>query len=341
MRVLQFGKKRRQQAAANRGGKGLAIEFHSLDQLSEMIPTLPEGTLAYIDLSGMSLHERESTLTIIPRNPQILFGVIDPTGQIIDIASLFHGGAVDYIGKKLGSTRLTAKRIARVLSYAEAGGEAGEEEETAEAPAARGQAPSIEAAAVDGWARIVPGKEYPFAILFVEIDNEEELKRHEPENLAGAMETFRAYVERIAQPLGGKPWMWSRTGGLVLFPLTEGSNLAPVCGLRLLMSRIFYDVEESPLPGRISFHLALATGTTIYRERDTGDIISDSLNSVFHLGKRYTKPGQFFISSEAMNLVSEKLKALCVPSGTYEGRRIHRMIPPRASPVDKNGDSPA
>ncbi len=135
--------------------------------------------------------------------------------------------------------------------------------------------------------------------------------------------------------------MWSTFGGLVLFPLTDGLSSAPLCGLRLLMSRIFYDVEESLLPGRISFRLALSTGATIYRTRNTGEIISDSLNSVFHLGKRYTKPGQFYISSDAMHLVPQKLKPLCVPSGSSEGRRIFHLIPPRSSPTEKGSESGA
>lgn len=337
MRVLLFGKKRRQQAPGGRVSKGVGLETYPLASLTEMVPRLPDGTLVYIELAGLGASERERVLGVIPRNPQILFGVIDPTGSIVDVASLFHGGAVDYLGKKLSGTRINAKRISRVLSYAEASGS--EEEEDVDGGAQprtpyieNGGAPS--GAVVDGWARIVPGKEYEFAILFVEVDNEEELKkRHEPDNLAGAMETFRAFVERHAASHGGRPWMWTKFGGLVLFPLSDGVSTAPVCGLRLLLSRVFYDVEESPLPGRLSFRMALSTGTTIYKERDTGEIISDSLNSVFHLGKRYTKPGQFYITADAMQLIPQKLKALCVPSGSYEGRRIYRMVPPRSFPL--------
>jgi hypothetical protein len=105
-----------------------------------------------------------------------------------------------------------------------------------------------------------------------------------------------------------------------------------------MFSRIFYDVEESLLPGCISFHLALSIGTTVYRVRDTGEIVSESLNSVFHLGKKFTRPSQFFISAEAMGLVPERLKGLCVPVGRYEGRKIFRLIPPRPVVVHRHGD---
>ncbi|HVO37784.1 MAG TPA: hypothetical protein VMV03_02040 [Spirochaetia bacterium] len=338
MRVLLVGKKQKEQSTARRSPKGLELETLPLARLSKMIPMLPEDTLVYLDLAGMTGPERERALRIIPRTPRILFGVIDPTGSVVDVASLFHGGAVDYIGKKLGVAGLNAKRVARIMSYVDGAAEPGEPAESAPGSVREAPAPAA-ISPVDGWTKVVPGKEHAFAILFVEVDDEEELKRHEAENLASAMETFRAYVERIAAPLGGRPWMWSTFGGLLLFPLTNGATSAALCGLRLLMSRIFYDVEESLLPGRTSFRLALSTGTVIYRLRNTGEIISDSLNSVFHLGKRYTKPGQFYISSDAMHLVPQKLKPLCVPSGSYEGRRIFHLIPPRPSVAEKGSES--
>ncbi len=328
MKVLLFGRTRHARAKPARGPRGLALEAYPLSDLPAMMPGIKQGTLVYLDLSGLAGSQRERILTLIPDNPHILFGVMDPGGAVADVAALFHAGAVDYLGKKLGSGGLSAKRVSRVLSYAD-GGEPAEEAAEEEAPVARREPPEPEVSG-DAWAKIVPGREYEFAILFVEVDGSEELKkRHEPENLAGAMESFRSYVERIASQHGGRTWMWSQFGGLVLFPLRRGASSAALCGMRLLLSRIFYDVEESLLPGHVSFHMALATGAIVYREHDTGEIIAESLNSVFHLGKRYTRPGQFFISADAMAVVPQRLKGLCVPVGSYEGKRIFRMVPPR------------
>jgi hypothetical protein len=336
MRVLLFGKNRRRRPAKGKTAKGFVVETYPLEDLPAMIPALQDGTLVYLDLAGLPNAQRQKMLAVIPENPDLLFGVLDPTGAVADIGALFHTGAVDYLGRKMRGSRLDVKRISRVLSFAH---ESGVVEEPQEGGlTVQPLQPSAEAS--DGWARIVPGKEYEFAILFVEVDGSEELKkRHEPDNLTGAMETFKSYVERIASQHGGRTWMWSQFGGLVLFPLKSGSAAAPVCGLRLLLSRIFYDVEESVLPGYISFHMALSIGSTVYRVRDTGEIISESLNSVFHLGKRFTRPSQFFISAEAMGLVPEKLKALCFPVGSYEGRRIFRLIPPRPSVIRRQPDS--
>jgi len=338
MRVLLFGKNRRRRPAKGKSVKGFFLETFPLEDLPAMISSLQDGTLVYLDLEGLANAQRQKVLSLIPENPELLFGVLDPTGAVTDVGALFHAGAVDYLGKKMRGSRLDVKRISQVLSFADV---PEMEEDSGELVSPPQPAPAGEASA-DGWSRIVPGKEYEFAILFIEVDGTEDLKKkHEPENLTGAMETFRSYVERISAQHGGRTWMWSQFGGLVLFPLKNGSSAAPVCGLRLLLSRIFYDVEESVLPGYISFHMALSIGTTVYRLRDTGEIISESLNSVFHLGKKYTRSSQFFISAEAMGLVPDKLKALCVPVGSYEGRRIFRLIPPRPLLAHQHGDSRA
>jgi class 3 adenylate cyclase len=335
MRVLLFGKNRRRRPAKGKTAQGFVVETYPLEDLPAMIPSLQHGTLVYLDLAGLASTQRQKMLSVIPENPDLLFGVLDPAGVIIDIGALFHAGVVDYLGRRMRGSRLDVKRISRVLSFADSSGVEEQEEDELAAQAA----PALAEVSADGWARIVPGREYEFAILFIEVDGSEELKkRHEPDNLTGAMETFKSFVERIVSPHGGRTWMWSQFGGLVLFPLKNGAGAAPVCGLRLLLSRIFYDVEESLLPGHISFHMALSIGSTVYRVRDTGEIISESLNSVFHLGKKFTRPSQFFISAEAMGLVPEKLKALCFPVGSYEGKRIFRLIPPRPTVMRKHGD---
>jgi hypothetical protein len=197
----------------------------------------------------------------------------------------------------------------------------------------------MSAAGSDGWAEIVPGREYRFAFLYIEADDAEELKkRYEPANLASAMETFRGFIDRTVTQHGGRLWMWSRFGGLALFPLRGGTCLAPQCGLRILLSRIFYDVEESLLPGRLSFRMALSVGSTVYQKSNTGGIVSDGINSIFHLGQRFARPGQFLLTEEAFELSPQQLRGYILPAGTYEGRRIMRMLRPVPAVGNREND---
>jgi class 3 adenylate cyclase len=323
MKTLFFSKKPAllKRLPAFTGKSGKVFEARALEDLTPLLPSLADAEISYIDVRGMTERELGKVLSLISDHPEACFGVFDPAGAVKDVASVFHAGAVDYLGKGMSPSALTAKRRSVIEAYAErcdiGQGDADEAES------------EVQPGSADAWADVVPGQAYRFAIMYVDVDDSEEMKkRYEPNNLAAAMNTFRSYIEGIAKEHGGRLWMWSRFGGLVLFPLRDNRSLAPVCGLRILLSSIFYDVEESPLPGRLSFHMALSVGETVYRENDTGRIVSDAINSIFHLGQRYTKPGQFLCSAEAYDLVPQALRSIFVPVGTFEGRRILRMLRP-------------
>lgn len=299
------------------------VEIRPLKELKKALPSLEMAPLVYLDVQGLAEKEKARLLGLISANPKVRFSILDPTGGVEDVASLFHSGAVDYIGKRMALKSPPAKRRSAPLAYARRIGAGADE------PALPEVRLNAQAEISDGWAEIKPGQEHSFAFLFIEVDEAEELKkRHEPENLAGAMATFRGFIERMVKQHGGRLWMWSRFGGLALFPLRERTPFAPICGLRILLSSVFYDYEESLLPGRLSFRMALSVGTTVYKDGDTGKIVSDAVNSIFHLGRRFTGPGQFLITADAYELVPPQLRGYFQPGGSYEGRRIHRMLRP-------------
>ncbi len=309
-----------------KGRAAREIEIRPMADLRKSLASLAEAPLVCLDVRGLAEKERTRLLSMISTHQQLRFCVLDPAGAIKDVAAVFHAGAIDYLGKGVTGKALTAKRRAAAQAFAE---RLGLGPVTGKATDNAADAPQP---AADAWAGIEQGREYTFAFLLIEVDDAEELKkRHEPANLAAAMETFREFVERIVCQHGGRLWMWSRFGGLVLFPLREQGSLAPLCALRILLSSVFYDIEESLLPGRLSFRMALSIGSTIYREADTGRIVSDAVNSIFHLGRRFARPGQFMITSEAHEMVPQPMRGLFVPVGTFEGRRILRMLRPSSA----------
>jgi hypothetical protein len=320
MRVLVFSKTKQTslQSRAKKAGEGLSIEVLPLDSLGRTLPTLGRGSLIYIDVAGLGAREQARRFAMMREHPELLFGILDFTGGIDDPAGLFRSGAIDYLGKPLSRVGLSVSRISEVLAYAR----------TVRGDSASEQADNLGQAA-RGWAQIVEGQEYPFFFLFIEVDDTEEMKkRYGQENLAHAMDTFRQFIERSVGPFGGKMWMWSSFGGIVLFPFGDHSPAPIVSIFRMVLWKPFYDVEESPLPNYLSFRMALHTGKMTYREKRTGGIVCDALNSAFHLGQRYTPPGRMTMTADVRRLVPDPLKEFCVPMGAYEGRKIYRLRSP-------------
>ena len=314
-----------------RGKDSQDFETRPRRELKRALPSLELSPMVYVDVGGMTAAERTRLMSALSAAPRVRFCIVDAAGQVVDVAAVFHAGAVDYLGKATVAAKASPRRREAVLSFARTVGRAPQD-------AASASAADLQAAQADGWADIEPGTEHTFAFLFVEVDAAEEMKRrYEQENLAAAMSTFREFIDRTALQFGGRCWMWARFGGLVLFPLHRRTPFAPLCGLRILLSSIFYDCEQSILPGRLSFRMALSVGTTVYREGDTGRIISDAVNSIFHLGRRFTKPAQFMLTSDAFELVPPQLRDFFVSAGSYEGRRIFRMLRPSVGVREAGG----
>jgi hypothetical protein len=316
--------KRRARSASS----GFPLEIIPLDALARALPTIAEGSLLYLDVTGLGAREKQRRISQLAEHPGLLFGILDAAGKVSDPGAVFHAGAVDYLGKTLARTGLTARRVEDVLAFARATGKA-----------AGGPFSWDGVASARGWEDIVEGREYPFFLLFVEADDAEEMKlRYQAENLTRALETFRLYVERAVEAHGGRLWLWSGFGGVALFPPTDGGFPPFVAAFRLLLSRPFYDVEESPWPNYLSFRMAMSHGSLVYRKRRTGGIISDALNTIFHLGQRYTKRGQFTLTAEVVRLVPGGLREFCVPCGTFEGHKIYRVRAPLYPATQREGE---
>jgi CheY-like chemotaxis protein len=331
MRVSIFSKQK-QMALKNstrNAGAEFCVDVFPLDALTRTLPTLSRGSLVYLDLGGISSREQAKRLQVINDHPEFFFGIIDFKAEVEDPASLFRHGVVDYLGKPFSKAGLTARRVSEVITFARmargGGADLAGEEGT--------PAPGL------GWDQIFEGREYGFYFLFIEVDHAEEMKkRYGADNLARAMETFRAFVERGILPYGGKLWMWSGFGGIALFPMSSQDYAPLVCAFRMLLRRPFYDVEESPLPNYLSFRMSLSMGTMTYMKKKTGGIISDALNSIFHIGQRFTEAGTFTLTSDIVHVAPDGLKDYIMPAGVFEGRKIFKARAPLYPSSQREGN---
>lgn len=296
--------------------KSNMLQVSPAADLKKTIKKIPEGSLVYADLSSFTAAEAPQALKLLAKLEGSSYAVIDPKGSVGDIAGLFHNGAADYINAPLLKKGIAPKRLEEIMKFKKI--EASDEK--------------LKALKKDyilsgnDWKKIQVGKEYTFCFMLIELDNKNDLKGTGPEQFNRITTAFRQYVEGVVTPLNGKVWIWMDFGGLVLFPFDGKKCDAIETAFRIMLDRKLMSAMIVQLDINLSYRIALHIGNTVYKSKgDTGTIISDSINSVFHLGQKYAEPGCFYMTDEAFLLTPAGLMNMFVPAGTYEGRNILRM----------------
>jgi hypothetical protein len=293
--------------------------------LTKTINNSFEPMLVYLDVSSFNdkLLKRISFLT---SKEKIYFGILDPQAKIEDVAELYLAGAVDYLAKKRISSEFNAQRFDRINKYLEQYRIDYREEIELQ----KTHKEAIKYICTDrGWQEIVSGNEYTFSIMFIELDGKYDMEKiFGKRNLDVALSVFRKYLERNISHYGGRIWMWFQFGGIALFPFNGRECESVYCGFRIMLYKLMHDVEESLFPNFISFRVALLLGNITYQENDTGEVISDSINTIFHLGRKHAEEGQFYVTKDILEYAPSPLTRFFIPAGNFEGIPIYRMRRP-------------
>ena len=297
-------------------GKKHALQVSPASELKKSLKSVPRGSLVYADLSSFKKTEVPQVVKLLAKLEDIPYGIIDTKGSVADVAELFHNGASDYLDAALLKKGVDQKRLDRILEFKKI--EVVDEKLTA--------AKKNYIISGPDWKNIKQGQEYTFYFMLIELDNKNALKGLAPELFDDITETFRQYVQDMVAPMNGRIWMWMNYGGLVLFPYDGKECDIVEAALRLMVNRKLMSAENIQYDMNISYRIAMHVGNTVYKSKgETGEIVSDSINSVFHLGQKYAEPSSFFLTGDIFAMLPKSLLDYYIPAGEYEGRKIFRM----------------
>jgi hypothetical protein len=289
--------------------------YVSRKTLRKDIKNICKKDLIYIDISGYTEKEINSLIIFLSKTKNQSFGIIDPSGNVEDIAELFFKDITDYIGKSLLKEKIKISRIKKADEFRNAF----REEETEKMK--EDYIPSID------WPEIKPGKEYTFIFLYIGIDNTELLKqRFNTDILSKMQNNLRNYLEGFLKPYKGRMWIWNNFSGIMLFPFNgkKTDSLSAAC--RLHLNQKIISIECLNINAIVTFRLVMHIGNTIYKKRgSTGNIVSDTMNSIFHIGQKFIEPGNFNITEDVYTYLNNGLKDNFVPSGNFEGNEIYKF----------------
>ena len=346
------------------GKKDFALSFLPWQSLKKNLKGLEKNVFVYIDISHYEETETEKILKYLSRQKDLKYGIVDPEEQILDVALLFFSGAFDYIGRKLIKEGVRPLRMKKVLCNVQTKHPQGTLPAEAMAhTAARGETPagqSVSKPAVGGektgqkagspkgkkqpflasvtdfkpsgrnWSMVKSGQEYTFSLMFIELDHHGEFRKNLGEDIIDATTySFKNLVQRLVAGDHGRIWIWDDFGGLVLFPFDGTKCDAVISCFRLMLNRKIICIEELSSRMLFSYRIVLHIGNTIYRQKGkTGTLISDSINSIYHVGKKFANPGNLYITKEVLPYVPEKLSTYFLPVARYEGLELLRMLLP-------------
>lgn len=300
-----------------------SLAFILPKDLTDRIKKDSSETLYYLNESDFSDTDFKKKISLLEKNPHVRFGIIDRKNRIEDIAELFHKGAVDYVGTPVLKNGIEVPRITKVLQF--------QPFDTDGDVTDRNESRRFWNIVENGWKDIRRGKEYTFFLLYIELDMIDEWKQKSGKaHIDEVQKIFHRHIENALTAVGGKTWMWMNQGGVFLFPF-NGKTCDPVLTcIRFVLNRTIISIEEFGYNSTISYKMALHLGNTVYKERgNTGEIVSDTVNFLFHLGQQYTRPGHFYVTAPIMQFIPDGLKKLFLPIDDFEGEAVFSMRLPK------------
>ncbi|TFG64340.1 MAG: hypothetical protein E4H36_03265 [Spirochaetales bacterium] len=303
--------------------KNFAFSALSIKELNKFLKNNGSPDLIYVDISKLDAAAVKKILTALAKKKGHTWGIIDPAGKISDPALLFHDGASDYIGKAILNSGIGAKRLSRVASW--------QKNEDAEEDANKADSGGLNLL-LSGrdWKNIRQETEYTFCFMFVELDLTYEWKNKSGKvHLSKVSGDFHTFIKKCVEPLQGNVWLWGEFGGIILFPYDGETADAILASYRLILNRTMISVEDFSFSTLVSFRIALDIGNTVYKKRgDTGNIVADTINFMFHLGKKYVPPGNFYLTERIAGHIPPGMRKCFIKAGQFEGVELQRMILP-------------
>jgi hypothetical protein len=303
--------------------KELNIQLLPLKEMKKTISGIKKHTLLYLDLASCAAKQLNSVLNLLAKAKNISFGIIDPQEISKDKALLFFNGACDYLGREQCKMGIQPNRLGRVLSFSQT---AGVSQQTAPKiqPAAVSQINTVPAR---DWGMVEPGGEYLFYMMFIELDGYQDLHARVGEAaVERLLSSFQKAAEKYLAGQKGRLWIWNDFGGFFLFPFFDRPEGIISSCMRLMLSRRILSIEQCEQKVLLSYRIVLQQGSTVFRERGrTGRIISDSVNSLSHMGTKFARPGNFYLTEDLLNKTKSDLANCFLKAGNFEGTELFKM----------------
>jgi len=292
-----------------------------MSELESLLANPSADDIVYLDAGSFSRKSWEETIGRLSAGQRMSWAVID-RGQVLpDPAAVFHAGALDYAGRDAPDGFIDDKRIDTILRFAES-------RIQADRPAnSRHQNQRQRQAAFCGWDQLAEGKEYEFLMLFIGLCDADGLHtRLGDTRFAKLKASVVSVAETLASERDGVVWISDGQCILELFRADSTARVVTSC-IRILANMELVSYEQLRLDQEtvyLSFSLCRAS-VPWQKPGNTGTIVADSINYIYHLGRKFTPPGVIDLVDDLASSLPPRLAEHIVPAGSFEGKTVNRF----------------
>jgi len=277
----------------------------------------PADAILYLDASSFTRKALGEILDRLAAVKRPRWAVVDRSRVLDDPAALFHSGALDYVGPDAPEGFVDDGRLGSVDAFAQ----------RAEAEQGRQRLHRPKAGSFPGWDALSEGQSYDLLIMYASLCDADGLRTR-----LGDMRFTRlkgnalALVGAMAQELDGRLWIADDRSFLCLFqpdslPAAFNACLGLLANARLCSFEHF-KLEQEVARLSFSFHRAPVPWQ---KPGQTGTIVSDAINFIYHLGRKFTPCGVIDLVRETAAELPERLAAHLVDAGGFEDKAILRF----------------
>jgi len=307
--------------------------------LTQIQKHLTQNTdIFYVDVSGSSVSEINKILVNIKIiGGSIPWGIVDPKGIIKDPADIFFKGASDYIGVSFfkESKTIDSKRINITIQWRndllKTGSLLKNENQKTENKLELDvisktgiKFPPI--STFPGWKKMGTSKTMPFFLLYCSIQGNFPLESRFEENVLSQIHNrFNEMLKSNFKEAEGLLWIDSGKDCIFLFPPKQKTAEAIIeACFRTIINAPLITLETLSFKVPINFVFALHYGSVTYKPPGkTGTVVSDAVNTVFHLGSMKAKAGRLTITNGLPdNSIPKFFEDCFVNAGIFEDRKI-------------------
>lgn len=275
------------------------------------------GELIYLDLASIPKRQNDSWLKSLSETKGLCWAIIDRTRVLADPACLFRRGAVDYLGVGACEGLVDQARLDQIQAYAE----------RLDNHSARVLRNPASTTCFPGWEGLTEGKIYELCAFYVGIWDADGLRTRlgEPRFLR-LKSAVLGLVNSILQEHGGLLWISDDQSFLALFPPELASQLV-VSAMRILVNMRLISFEQLRLEQEVgSLYFCLRRCELPWQKPgQTGTVVSDALNYMYHLGRKFTPPNTIDLVDDLAETLEPRLRACFSGVGSFENRPIRRF----------------